>query len=218
MKPLVAPAESGEATARHLISTPTRIFDEAAVSAALSAALDGLSDLTEIQAAAVAVLQDAQKSGRAEIARAFAASRSRSRNAATTVAAWVLKNSGPNTTEHLGEELTTPSDLPLTAARMVVGRKASDSVSLEIAVPTVSGAHAMIEVTDAKVMVTDLSSTNGTFIDGEELQAGIAYDLEEGGEVSFDACTAPAPWHCIATVKLSESQIVQEDAPPAMLN
>lgn len=118
-------------------------------------------------------------------ARAFAASRSRSRNAATTVAAWVLKNSGPNTTEHLGEELTTPSDLPLTAARMVVGRKASDSVSLEIAVPTVSGAHAMIEVTDAKVMVTDLSSTNGTFIDGEELQAGIAYDLEEGGEVIF---------------------------------
>jgi len=74
VKPLVAPAESGEATARHLISTPTRIFDEAAVSAALSAALDGLSDLTEIQAAAVAVLQDAQKSGRAEIARAFAAS------------------------------------------------------------------------------------------------------------------------------------------------
>ena len=118
-------------------------------------------------------------------ARAFAASRSRSRNAATTVAAWVLKNSGPNTTEHLGEELTTPSDLPLTAARMVVGRKASDSVSLEIAVPTVSGAHAMIEVSDAKVMVTDLSSTNGTFIDGEELQAGIAYDLEEGGEVIF---------------------------------
>ena len=74
MKPLVAPAESGEATARHLISTPTRIFDEAAVSAALSAALDGLSDPTEIQAAAVAVLQDAQKNGRAEIARAFAAS------------------------------------------------------------------------------------------------------------------------------------------------
>lgn len=118
-------------------------------------------------------------------ARAFTASRSRNRNAATTVAAWVLKNSGPNTTEHLGEELTTPSDLPLTAARMVVGRQASDSVSLEIPVPTVSGAHAMIEVTDAKVMVTDLSSTNGTFIDGEELQAGIACELEEGGEVIF---------------------------------
>ena len=118
-------------------------------------------------------------------ARAFAASRSRSRNAATTVAAWVLKNSGPNTTEHLGEELTTPSDLPLTAARMVVGRQASDSVSLEIAVPTVSGAHAMIEVTDAKVTVTDLSSTNGTFIDGEELLPGVPTQLVVGGEVIF---------------------------------
>ena len=97
----------------------------------------------------------------------------------------MLKNSGPNTTEHLGEELTTPMDLPLTTARMVVGRQASDSVSLEVPVPTVSGAHAMIEVTDAKVSVTDLSSTNGTFIDGEELQAGIAYELEEGEEVIF---------------------------------
>ena len=74
MKPLVAPAESGEATARHLISTPKRIFDEAAVSAALKDVLDGLTDPAEIQAAAVAVLQDAQKNGRAEIARAFAAS------------------------------------------------------------------------------------------------------------------------------------------------
>ena len=109
----------------------------------------------------------------------------RNRVSTTVVAGWVLKNSGPNTTEHLGEELTTPMDLPLTTARMVVGRQASDSVSLEVPVPTVSGAHAMIEVTDAKVSVTDLSSTNGTFIDGEELQAGIAYELEEGGEVIF---------------------------------
>ena len=34
-------------------------------------------------------------------------------------------------------------------------------------------------------MVTDLSSTNGTFIQGEELQAGVAYPLEEGAEVIF---------------------------------
>jgi pSer/pThr/pTyr-binding forkhead associated (FHA) protein len=34
-------------------------------------------------------------------------------------------------------------------------------------------------------MVTDLSSTNGTFIEGDELQAGIAYELKEGSEVIF---------------------------------
>jgi|TARA_B110000967_G_scaffold101583_1_gene104284 hypothetical protein len=134
--------------------------------------------------------QDARVTGARSF---FPASRSsqnnRTRRCATTVVAgWVLKNSGPNTTEHLGDEeevVVTPSDLRLTEPRMVVGRQASDSVSLEVSVPTVSGAHAMIETTESKVMVTDLSSTNGTFIDGEELTPGTAYPLLEGGEVIF---------------------------------
>lgn len=101
-------------------------------------------------------------------------------------ARWLLKNSGPKTTDHLGEDvMRIPGDLELAAPRMVVGRQASDSVCLEVPVPTVSGAHAMIEVAPDKVMVTDLSSTNGTFIEGEELKAGLAYELAEGGEVIF---------------------------------
>ena len=100
-------------------------------------------------------------------------------------AKWVLKNCGPKTTDHLGEDVEIPGDLELAAARMVVGRQASESVSLEVCVPTVSGAHAMIEVAPDKVMVTDLSSTNGTFIEGEELQPGVAYELPQGGEVIF---------------------------------
>eukprot|EP00740_Mantoniella_antarctica_P003908 CAMPEP_0181357658 /NCGR_PEP_ID=MMETSP1106-20121128/5084_1 /TAXON_ID=81844 /ORGANISM="Mantoniella antarctica, Strain SL-175" /LENGTH=172 /DNA_ID=CAMNT_0023470547 /DNA_START=150 /DNA_END=668 /DNA_ORIENTATION=+ len=102
---------------------------------------------------------------------------------------WTLHNAGPKTTDHLdpGEVPTAPGDLDLTATRMVLGRYASDSVSLEVCAPTVSGAHAMIEVCVApdRVMVTDLSSTNGTFIQGQELKAGVAYELPEGGEVIF---------------------------------
>ena len=100
-------------------------------------------------------------------------------------ARWLLKNCGPKTIEHLGEDVEIPGDFELKGPRVVVGRQASESVSLEIAVPTVSGAHAMLEVSDDAVMVTDLSSTNGTFIEGEELQAGIAYELKEGSEVIF---------------------------------
>ena len=98
---------------------------------------------------------------------------------------WMLKNCGPKTIEHLGEDVEIPGDFELSGPRVVVGRQASESVSLEIAVPTVSGAHAMLEVSDDAVMVTDLSSTNGTFIEGDELQAGIAYELKEGSEVIF---------------------------------
>jgi pSer/pThr/pTyr-binding forkhead associated (FHA) protein len=52
-------------------------------------------------------------------------------------------------------------------------------------VPTVSGAHAMIDLVDGKVRVTDLTSTNGTFIDGEELLPGVPTQLVVGGEVIF---------------------------------
>ena len=74
VKPLITQAESGEATARHLISAPELIFDEAAINEALTTALAGLSDKSDIQAATVSILRSAQKAGRAEIARAFAAS------------------------------------------------------------------------------------------------------------------------------------------------
>ncbi|SFS95689.1 UTP--GlnB (protein PII) uridylyltransferase, GlnD [Sulfitobacter marinus] len=73
VKPLVAQAETGEATARHLISAPELIFDEDAVSNALTAAFEGVTDSSDVRAAAVGILGDAQKAGRAEIARAFAA-------------------------------------------------------------------------------------------------------------------------------------------------
>jgi [protein-PII] uridylyltransferase len=73
VKPLVAQAETGEATALHLISAPELIFDEDAVSEALTAAFEDASDSSEVRAAAVRILAEAQKTGRAEIARAFAA-------------------------------------------------------------------------------------------------------------------------------------------------
>ena len=50
---------------------------------------------------------------------------------------------------------------------------------------TVSGAHAMLEVSEDAVRVVDLSSTNGTFIDGEELLPGVPTQLVVGGEVIF---------------------------------
>ena len=74
MKPLITQAESGEATARHLISAPELIFDEDAITQALTTAIAGASDASDIQAATVSILRTAQKTGRAEIARAFAAS------------------------------------------------------------------------------------------------------------------------------------------------
>ena len=54
----------------------------------------------------------------------------------------------------------------------------------------------MLEVSDDAVMVTDLSSTNGT-PSRARAQAGIAYELEEGSEVIRDEFLA-----CFELLKL----------------
>ena len=73
VKPLAAQAETGEATALHLISAPELIFDEDAIADALTVAFEEASDSSQVRAAAVSILGNAQRAGRAEIARAFAA-------------------------------------------------------------------------------------------------------------------------------------------------
>ena len=49
----------------------------------------------------------------------------------------------------------------------------------------VSGTHAMIDNVGGTYYVTDLASTNGTFVDGEELTAGTPTKLASGAEVVF---------------------------------
>ena len=64
--------------------------------------------------------------------------RSHGRGGAVVVhaARFLLKNSGPKTTDHLGAEVEIPGDLELLDARMVVGRERSESVNLPVGVPT----------------------------------------------------------------------------------
>ncbi|WP_295512509.1 [protein-PII] uridylyltransferase [uncultured Sulfitobacter sp.] len=56
-----------------MISAPELIFDEDAIADALTVAFEEASDSSQVRAAAVRILGNAQKAGRAEIARAFAA-------------------------------------------------------------------------------------------------------------------------------------------------
>ena len=108
--------------------------------------------------------------------------------------AFILRNVGDLDRNHLEEEGNNndkqedaiPRVLRLDGAKSVVGRVSSSAVNLAVGVATVSSAHAMVDLTpDGKVMVTDLTSTNGTYIDGEELLPGIPQELTEGGEVIF---------------------------------
>jgi len=52
-------------------------------------------------------------------------------------------------------------------------------------VPTVSSRHALIKFDGNQVAVTDLGSTNGTYIDGDSLDEMVATPLPIGSEVIF---------------------------------
>lgn len=64
---------------------------------------------------------------------------------------------------------------------LTIGRGAGNDVDL--AHPTVSRAHARVLVRDGAVLVEDLGSANGTFVEGERIPAGEPRSVEPGAEV-----------------------------------
>jgi len=65
---------------------------------------------------------------------------------------------------------------------VTVGRK-DDSASVVLEVPTVSAVHASFDVSGGGLYVKDLQSSNGTWVDGEMLQAGERRKVELGSEL-----------------------------------
>ncbi len=118
VKPLVAQAHSGEATALHLISAPELIFDETAIATALTAAISTTADKADMRAAAVGVLRDAQKAGRAEIARAFAAKPFQAR--AMTSAYCFLTDQLVRSTLQIATQMLHPAAAPSPGERLAV--------------------------------------------------------------------------------------------------
>ncbi|KAL0418409.1 UNVERIFIED_CONTAM: hypothetical protein Sradi_1254400 [Sesamum radiatum] len=65
-----------------------------------------------------------------------------------------------------------------------VGR-VPEKADIVISVPTVSALHARIQKTDENLLITDLDSTNGTFIDEKWLQPGVVSAASPGNLVTF---------------------------------
>ena len=56
-------------------------------------------------------------------------------------------------------------------------------------VVTVSGLHARIEKKEGNLLVTDLDSTNGTFIDDKRLRPGKVATISPGSCITFGTCS-----------------------------
>lgn len=50
---------------------------------------------------------------------------------------------------------------------------------------SVSGVHARIQKKEGNLLVTDLDSTNGTFIDDKKLKPGVVATVSSGSSITF---------------------------------
>ncbi|DBB17695.1 hypothetical protein WJX82_002699 [Trebouxia sp. C0006] len=108
----------------------------------------------------------------------------RTRASLLTLSAFVLVPTGDGSCDHLDDQsISLPSEIVLTSGLFEVGRESP--ADIVVAVPTVSTRHAMLRLENSKVSVTDLSSTNGTYIDDEELVPLRAVEMSVGKEVTF---------------------------------
>ncbi|EIE20165.1 SMAD/FHA domain-containing protein [Coccomyxa subellipsoidea C-169] len=95
----------------------------------------------------------------------------------------VLVPTGDGSTKHLEEPVSLPEEIELKDGVFEVGRE--EPADVVIPIPTVSGRHALLRITGTKVQVTDLGSTNGTYLDEEELPTNRAAEVYVGSRITF---------------------------------
>jgi len=91
-----------------------------------------------------------------------------------------LEPCGDGDSSHLvsPDDLATITALELGPGLYELGRV--DTADLVVPLPTVSARHAMVRVEEGQVTVTDLGSTNGTYVDGEQLKPMAAVSALSG--------------------------------------
>ncbi|GLJ44021.1 hypothetical protein SUGI_0917850 [Cryptomeria japonica] len=115
---------------------------------------------------------------------------------------WVLQPTGDGRSEHLNTELAAPSafsvgDVGIVQDVTTIGRVAG-RVDVVIPIATVSGVHARLERIEGNLFVTDLGSTNGTYIDNNRIKAWTLSPLSPGNRLTFGD-------HHLATFYISQS-------------
>ncbi|KAL7238141.1 hypothetical protein ACSBR2_004275 [Camellia fascicularis] len=97
---------------------------------------------------------------------------------------WLLEPVGDGDSRHLGYKVSMPSAFEITSKIVTIGR-APEKADMVIPVATVSGLHARIQKKDGSLFVTDLDSTNGTFIGEKRLRPGVAATAPSGSYITF---------------------------------
>ncbi|GAU42272.1 hypothetical protein TSUD_81810 [Trifolium subterraneum] len=85
---------------------------------------------------------------------------------------------------HIGFKVERPGAYEIASNEVTVGR-VPDKADLVIPVATVSGVHARIRKKQDNLLVIDLDSTNGTYVDDIRLRPGVVTTVSSGSCITF---------------------------------
>ncbi|GMH12701.1 hypothetical protein Nepgr_014542 [Nepenthes gracilis] len=97
---------------------------------------------------------------------------------------WLLEPVGDGDWRHIGYKVPKPGAYEIVSDVMTVGRL-PEKASIVIPVATVSGLHARIQKQGGSLYITDMDSTNGTFIDDKRLRPGATANVSPGSCITF---------------------------------
>ncbi|KAI3756386.1 hypothetical protein L1987_56206 [Smallanthus sonchifolius] len=97
---------------------------------------------------------------------------------------WLLEPVGDGDSRHIGFKVALPTAFEIASNEVTVGR-VPEKADIVIPVATVSGTHARFEKKGGALLVTDLGSTNGTFIDEKRLTPGVPAVVPPGRYITF---------------------------------
>ncbi|TVU50663.1 hypothetical protein EJB05_02042 [Eragrostis curvula] len=97
---------------------------------------------------------------------------------------WFLDPAGDGDWRHIGYKVPRPGAFEIASDSVTVGRVA-DKADIVLPVATVSGTHARLEKKDGSLLVTDLDSTNGTYINKRRLVPGFPIPVDPGSLLIF---------------------------------
>lgn len=116
----------------------------------------------------------------------------------------ILEPVGDGTTEHLvNRKVAVPGAFRLSKDAATVGRLAGKA-DIVIPIATVSGLHARLERGEGNIMfVTDLGSTNGTYVDSRKIRPRTVTPVTPGSRITF------GDQH-LASFRLSKLEVAHE--------
>ncbi|KAJ0239221.1 hypothetical protein HA466_0237110 [Hirschfeldia incana] len=129
---------------------------------------------------------------------------------ATKKERWLLQPVGDGDTRHIGYKVDMPAPFEISSGQVTIGRL-PEKADVVIPVATVSGVHATIDTQGGSLLVTDMNSTNGTFIEDKRLIPGVAAPAYPGTRITFGDTNLAI----FRVFKLQDSQEEEPTAKPA---